>query len=533
MTPPLPRILIIYKNNYERMITNMQNELLDLIDQIEMQQAIAEMEVCNALLNSYSKSCMILENASDTADLSSYSIFQESAEIYQEGEKWDKVKSAGSQALKDAKGKESESLIIRILKFIPRLIASFIRNLRANKKQMEKKIDVIEKSAEEIVEAVEKGDDKGNHLVIDTNDVHWVDKDGKIIGSGIEAVEKGIDEDAAKNKKSAESPDTSKFVMKDGGKQLDDKAVRDLRKRTVAKQKTMALPMKDNWSYDLYYVMYANGDIRVKFPWDVFNLVSKLNKETIDFAAILVPTEDALEMLVDTFSDDRIESDGKLDLDQRLNRNKVVPYRTRDLPGVVVRIQNKIDEADKYLKKLDQFFAANNKEIEDKDVRDVMLSKVIGAYRNATGWMGYTEKLLSVTGKRIERTVKNLPTFKSGSAHDDTIFGRDKDAATYLKPEDQKKITACVNQLQRIINGTNFSFNNIMKRCDNGLDKVYAAIKFTANRAGILLTTMADREGDRDFAKQLSSIPNQRSHGVAFNGDSSFGNANRPYERII
>lgn len=478
----------------------MQNELLDLIDQIEMQQAIAEMEVCNALLNSYSKSCMILENASDTADLSSYSIFQESAEIYQEGEKWDKVKSAGSQALKDAKGKESESLIIRILKFIPRLIASFIRNLRANKKQMEKKIDVIEKSAEEIVEAVEKG----------------------------------IDEDAAKNKKSAESPDTSKFVMKDGGKQLDDKAVRDLRKRTVAKQKTMALPLKDYWSNDMNYLTYANGDIRVKFPWDVFNLVSKLNKETIDFAAILVPTEDALEILVDTFSDDRIESDGELDLDQRLNRDKVVySYRTRDLPGVIVRIQNKIDEADKYLKKLDQFFADNNKEIEDKDVRDVMLSKVIGAYRNATSWMGYTEKLLSVTGERIERTVKNLPTLKSGSQHLDSIFGGVNDTATYLKPEDQKKITACVNQLQSIINGTNFSFNNIMKRCDNGLDKVYAAIKFTANRAGILLTTMADREGNRDFAKQLSSIPNHHSSGVAFNGDSSFGNANRLYERII
>ena len=102
-----------------------------------------------------------------------------------------------------------------------------------------------------------------------------------------------------------------------------------------------------------------------------------------------------------------------------------------------------------------------------------------------------------------------------------------------ISPEDQKKITACVNQLQRIINGTNFSFNNIMKRCDNGLDKVYAAIKFTANRAGILLTTMADREGNRDFAKQLSSIPNHHSSGVAFNGDSSFGNANRLYERII
>lgn len=512
----------------------MQNELLDLIDQIEMQQAIAEMEVCNALLNSYSKSCMILENASDTADLSSYSIFQESAEIYQEGEKWDKVKSAGSQALKDAKGKESESLIIRILKFIPRLIASFIRNLRANKKQMEKKIDVIEKSAEEIVEAVEKGDDKGNHLVIDTNDVHWVDKDGKIIGSGIEAVEKGIDEDAAKNKKSAESPDTSEFVMKDGGKQLDDKAVRDLRKRTVAKQKTMALPLKDKWSdADMKYLTYADGDIRVKFPWDVFNLVSKLNKETIDFAAILVPTEDALEMLVDTFSDNRIGSNGEPDLDQMMNRHAVVYLvRTRDLPVVVARIQNKIDEADKYLKKLDQFFADNNKEIEDKDVRDVMLSKVLGAYRNATGWMGYTEKLLSVTGKRIERTVKNLPTFKSGSAHDDTIFGRDKDDATYLKPEDQKKITACVNRLQRIINGTNFSFNNIMKRCDDGLDKVYAAIRFTANRAGIQLTALADREGNRDFAK-LSTIPHQRSHGVAFNGDSATGNADRQYIRLI
>ena len=527
---PPPRILIIYKNNYERMITNMQNELLDLIDQIEMQQAIAEMEVCNALLNSYSKSCMILENASDTADLSSYSIFQESAEIYQEGEKWDKVKSAGSQALKDAKGKESESLIIRILKFIPRLIASFIRNLRANKKQMEKKIDVIEKSAEEIVEAVEKGDDKGNHLVIDTNDVHWVDKDGKIIGSGIEAVEKGIDEDAAKNKKSAESPDTSKFVMKDGGKQLDDKAVRKSRRESFNAQQTLEQPMKKAGSNDMTYLTYANGDIRVNFPLDTFDLVTELSRKSLDYAEIVVPVEDALNMLVDTFSEDRIDpNNGYLEIDQDHNRRTVVgKLRTRDIPGLVTRIQNKIDEADKYLKKLDQFFADNNKEIKNKDVRDVMLSEVLKLYRSATGWMGYTEKFLSVTATRIKETTEPLPTLKSGSAHNSYYKS---DLATYLKPEDVTRITQCVNMLQHTVDVANKQFGYIVGRCNDGLNKVYTAVIFVARKAGITVDqSLVDR---RRLGKNYG-IPHYATRfDMLFFGDTSNGNANRHYKSLI
>ncbi len=483
----------------------MQNELLDLIDQIEMQQAIAEMEVCNALLNSYSKSCMILENASDTTDMSSFEIFQESCEVYQEGEKWDRVKDAGSKALKEAKGDKSENIVIRILKFIPRLIMAFVRNLRTNKKQMDKKIDAIEKSAEEIVEAVEKGDDKGNHLVIDTNDVHWVDKDGKIIGSGIEAVEKGIDEDAAKNKKSAESPDTSKFVMKDGGKQLDDKAVRDLRKRTVAKQKTMALPY-DEYNYSF---RYANGDICFNFAWETFNMLEKMNTKTLDYAELMLPIESALEIIVDAFSVTRLNSKGKPDYDQKSNTSDLVyNVRTRDLPGKIVLIKNKIKEADQWMSELNKNFNKNWKINTKGDVRECKLSEVLQAFRYASQWIGQTEKILETSAKRIKSVVDHLPTFKSGSAHD-PYDRRELQAATYLKTEDANTITACVNRVQTLVDQANKRFAYIVKNCSDALDEVYAAAYFAAGKAGITTESLDKLSSLRNWARVVP-VPDKR-----------------------
>lgn len=489
----------------------MQNELLDLIDQIEMQQAIAEMEVCNALLNSYSKSCMILENASDTTDMSSFEIFQESCEVYQEGEKLDKVKSSGSEALKTAKGKKSENIIIRILKFIPRFIMAFVRNLRSSKKSMEKKIDEIEKVSEELKEVI---DEDGDVLVLDR--------------PGTSKREESTD----KPKDTTKAQDEPSFVLKDGGTQWDDRTVRKSRRESFKAQKTLSLPMKDRRSEDMLYLRYANGDIRINFPWDTFDLVTKLNKKSLDYAEIVVPVEDALNVLVDTFSEDRLDSSsGKRDSSQRRHRSKVVEsVRTRDLSGKITLIQNQIDEANRYLTKLKKYISENNGRIKNTDVRDVMLSEVLKAYRNATYWMGYTDKLLSTTATRIKETTEHLPTLKSGSAHHPHPWSEeDYYLATYLNPEDAERITRCVNMLQHTVDVANKQFGYIVGRCNDGLDKVYAAVIFTARKAGI--NVKQSWAGERESGKD-AIIPDQQ-RGGRFEGDKSNGNADRAYKRII
>lgn len=504
----------------------MQNEILDLIDQIEMEQAIAEMAVCDALMKSYAKSCAILENASDNADLSSYDIFQESCEVYQEGEKWDRVKQAGSTAWKEAKGKKSENIVIRILKFIPRLIMAFVRSLRTNKKAIDKKIDEVEKVAEKITEAVEKGDISEEDISNVTNDTDngnlendWVDKNGNIkhpihqdstpktkVNKSAEVTERGF----VQGKVTEDTNDAARRAAARGTRKLNN----------AAKNQPLSLPY-DKYNYSF---RYANGDICFNFAWETFNMLEKMNTKTLDYAELMLPIESALEMIVDAFSEIRSDSKGNPDYDQEDNTHALIrDVRTRDLPGKIVLIKNKIKEADQWMSKLNKNFNKNWKINTKGDVRECKLSEVLTAFRYASQWIGRTEKILEVSAKRIKSVVDNLPTFKSGSTHDPYDDLSEFQSATYLKPDDANTVTSCVNRIQTLVDQANKRFAYIVKNCSDALDDVYAAAHVAAGKAGITTKPWSEL---RDLRTWASVVPVPDRQGESFDNTDIHGNRN-------
>jgi len=91
----------------------MQESLLQYVDKIQEQTTLSELSVINDLLNAYSKSVVILQEADESSDLSSFDIFQEG-----------KIFNDLNAPLK---GQYGESKIKKILMFIPRLIMKFMR----------------------------------------------------------------------------------------------------------------------------------------------------------------------------------------------------------------------------------------------------------------------------------------------------------------------------------------------------------------------------------------------------------------------
>lgn len=492
----------------------MQNEILDLIDQIEMEQAIAEMAVCDALMNSYAKTCAILENASDNADLSSYDIFQEGYEVYQEGEKWDRVKQAGSTAWKEAKGKKSENIVIRILKFIPRLIMAFVRSLRTNKKAIDKKIDEVEKVAEKITEAVEKGDISEEDISNVTNNTDngnlendRVDKNGNI--------KHPIHQDPTPKTKVNKSVEVTErgFVQGEVTEDTNDAARRAAARNTrklnnAAKNQPLSLP------YDEYNASfrYANGDFLIKCPWETFNMLEKMNTKTLDYAELMLPIESALEMIVDAFSETRLNSKGKPVYNQKRNTSDLIyDVRTRDLPGKIVLIKNKIKEADQFVSKLDEHVNIDKKwKIRKKrDVRECKLSEILIAFRYASQWLGQTENILEVSAKRIKSVVDHLPTFKSGSAHDPYDHSEFQ-AATYLKPDDANTITECVNRVQSIVDQANKLFARIVRVCGDALLWIWAGAHRAAEEAGVYFKNTYSSLGDLRNWARVVPVPDRQ-----------------------
>lgn len=86
------------------------NELLQRIDQINQSQEEAEINVIESLIQSYDKALMILENY-EGEDIYGFDIFQE------------------GEILDQAKGNPNESMIKRILLFIPRLLKAIWQKL--------------------------------------------------------------------------------------------------------------------------------------------------------------------------------------------------------------------------------------------------------------------------------------------------------------------------------------------------------------------------------------------------------------------
>lgn len=109
-----------------------------MIDNIEEESIIAEMNVMDALMNSYMKEAMMLDYVSSD-------VIQEC--FYQEGEKWDKFKDDANAPIT---GKQGESVIKKILMFIPRLITAFIRLIKSKFNK-----DFINALREDIAEAKE------------------------------------------------------------------------------------------------------------------------------------------------------------------------------------------------------------------------------------------------------------------------------------------------------------------------------------------------------------------------------------------
>ena len=124
----------------------MNNTILSGIDQIEELTLEAEMSVIKALCDCYEKQAMILEY-STSEDVSEFSVFQEGFK----------------DVLNEAKGDKGENIILRILKFIPRLVMGLVRMIKS-KWGGKDKIKQLEDDIAALEEMNEKYGDKIKEL---------------------------------------------------------------------------------------------------------------------------------------------------------------------------------------------------------------------------------------------------------------------------------------------------------------------------------------------------------------------------------
>lgn len=139
-------------------------EILEGIEAINDAELESGMKVLESVIHAYEKADMILENASESADLSSYDIFQEGA-LFQEAddaetksdEKSDSDDKAntGFRRINKKTGKK-ENILKSILLAIPRAIKMFINWLK--KKFTKKKENDINRAIDNVEKAVESGE---------------------------------------------------------------------------------------------------------------------------------------------------------------------------------------------------------------------------------------------------------------------------------------------------------------------------------------------------------------------------------------
>ena len=101
------------------------NELINQIDMIQESTDLTEIEVVNSMIDAYTKASMIIESADESTDTSSFSIFQELDT--------DTLKNAFNNFMytdgTKPHGKPGESILKKVLLFIPRLFMMFLRQL--------------------------------------------------------------------------------------------------------------------------------------------------------------------------------------------------------------------------------------------------------------------------------------------------------------------------------------------------------------------------------------------------------------------
>ena len=125
------------------------NEILSSIDNIDDCIMEAEMNVLTAMINEYDKAIMIMENYNGN-DYSSFDIFMEADELYQEG----KIGRALDKIDSKLQKKDGESIVRKILLALPRLIMKLINFIRDkfNKRR-------LDKCAEDISDIIDGLDD--------------------------------------------------------------------------------------------------------------------------------------------------------------------------------------------------------------------------------------------------------------------------------------------------------------------------------------------------------------------------------------
>ena len=125
------------------------DEILSSIDNIDDCVMEAEMNVLTAMINEYDKAIMIMENYNGN-DYSSFDIFMEADELYQEG----KIGRALDKIDSKLQKKDGESIVRKILLALPRLIMKLINFIRDkfNKRR-------LEKCAEDISDIIDGLDD--------------------------------------------------------------------------------------------------------------------------------------------------------------------------------------------------------------------------------------------------------------------------------------------------------------------------------------------------------------------------------------
>lgn len=424
----------------------MQNELLDLIDQIDDMQAYAEMEVCRALLESYSKSAIIIESCSENTDISSFDIFQE---------------GVLSDSVNEAKGDSSENILKRIFLFIPRLIAAFIRNLRAGKKNVEKKVKEVEAIANDLKDVAEHP-------------------------------EKHVDSSANKNDDStngpaAATPDTKKpepevterrgvpgasYGDDDKAKRAGAHALRSLNKATKAGTMFL-LPERSVTHYFGFgsFDFYVDKDIRIDISTDLLNYIRGLNKETVDFQALMEPVQDAVIAMGYAFS-----SYGAGELSKKETR-RVQNYqfdtamavgKKETIPSLIKKIRDQLKDADEQLSKVKKY--AKETKFSGQKI-NTMFSEVVKQYRLCIDWMGYVEHTINAISDRVNEVNKSIQKINTNKKTkiDGSYLEVDDRGAT-VAPADKRALIECANRIQRIVGDAQKAYQDIIATTYHSLD---------------------------------------------------------------
>ncbi len=469
----------------------MQNELLALIDNIESEQAFAEMSVCSSLMESYSKSCMILEY-SDNVDVTAFEVFQE---------------GVLKDSAKEATGNSSENIIVRILLFIPRFIAAFIRNVKNSKKSIKKKIDEVENLGKDLVDTVKNPEahmtnkEKTEATLEEIDAYVNSDKFKQQLADAREKVRKHFADEKDEAKKEPEIPDTREGVL---GKSYGDsdaanrKAARDVRSmnkktKAAAKQSAFMIPMKSNWEYDDFY---AKGDVRLELPLGILTFVRALNHDTIDYAAIMQPVLRFMDELVQAFNSNPRDGEYKSDVIFDIAISKLGKMSGNTLSGWLDMLSHSLDEADGNLQECKKTIKKYT-EYNHKDFESVMLQDVLRQYHYALDWMKYVEDILSDTQRRMKKITDGIETLKKNKTKIKESYnnrkGEKKEVSVTMNTNERQRLIQLVNRAQKIVTTSEKEYQSIIRTCYDGLGWMQAAICYTAEKSGIELTERGKR----------------------------------------